>query len=129
MYRLPNHFSVRRFHLSSWLFLLKWLLVLAGVGSLVWAMVSSDFRLALISTSLFFAALLIGLLHCLISHDAFCPLCHARPIGSGTCAKHRSARRMLGSHQLKVAGNIILNGYFRCPYCGEFTAVKTRRDS
>ena len=129
MYRLPNHFSVRRFRISSWLFLLKWLLVLAGVGFLVWAMVSSDFRSALISTSLFFAALLIGLLHCLISHGAFCPLCHARPIGTGICAKHRSARRMLGSHRLRVAGSIILNGYFRCPYCGEFTAVKSRRDS
>lgn len=129
MHRLPSRYSVRRFRISSWLFIARWLLVLAGVGYLLHAMALHVFHSALVSVGILAGALVVGFLQCVVSTRACCPLCLAHPIGSRTCAKHRRARPALGSHRLRVAGNIILNGYFRCPYCGELTAVKTRSDS
>lgn len=129
MHRLPTRYSVWRFRISSWLYVAKILLVVTGTGFLGYGMIRFEIQHALISAAVFFGALVVGLLQWAMSTTALCPLCLAQPIGSGTCSKHRSAGRFLGSHRLKVAGSVIFSGYFRCPYCGEFTAVRTRHES
>jgi hypothetical protein len=42
------------------------------------------------------------------------------------CAKHRKARRLLGSYPLRVAIAILFTAQFRRPYCNEPTAMDVR---
>jgi DNA-directed RNA polymerase subunit RPC12/RpoP len=56
-----------------------------------------------------------------------CPLCMVPPLQSRGCARHRTAEKTLGSYRLRVAKSILLAGSFRCPYCGEPTAMQVRQ--
>jgi hypothetical protein len=72
---------------------------------------------------------LVVLMQWLIAARANCPLCLTPVLTAKDCAKHRNARSFLGSHRLRVALEILFRNCFRCPYCGESTAleVRTRR--
>lgn len=55
-----------------------------------------------------------------------CPLCRSGPMSSKGCAKHRNAKSMLGSYRLMVALSVLFLRRFRCPYCGESTALEVK---
>lgn len=55
-----------------------------------------------------------------------CPLCRSGPMSNKRCAKHRNARKTLGSYRLTVALSVIFLNCFRCPYCGEPTRLKVK---
>lgn len=55
-----------------------------------------------------------------------CPLCMLPPLLNRRCTKHKGATTLLGSHRLNVAHSILLKDSFRCPYCGEPTAMQVR---
>jgi hypothetical protein len=57
---------------------------------------------------------------------AGCPLCRTPVLAPMGCMKHRKARRLLGSYQLRVALTIMFRERFRCPYCNEPTAMDVR---
>ena len=48
------------------------------------------------------------------------------PLSNRGCARNRNAYRLFGSYKLAVAGSILLRNSFRCPYCGEPTAMVAR---
>jgi hypothetical protein len=62
----------------------------------------------------------------LISGRLRCPLCMMPPLANRGCARHRNAYRLFGSYKLAVAGSILFKDSFRCPYCGEPTAMLAR---
>lgn len=43
-----------------------------------------------------------------------------------TNIKHRKARRLLGSYQLRVAFAVMFTDRFRCPCCNEHTALDVK---
>ena len=55
-----------------------------------------------------------------------CPLCRSGPMSSKGCAKHRNARKILGSYRLTVALSVLFLNRFRCPYCGESTRLQVK---
>lgn len=57
---------------------------------------------------------------------ARCPLCMMPPLRNQSCSKHRNAGKVLGSFKLSVALSVLFQNRFRCPYCGEPTAMEVR---
>jgi len=55
-----------------------------------------------------------------------CPLCITLVMGKPRCAKHKRAKRFLGSYRLRVALSILTMGHFLCPYCNEYTRLELR---
>lgn len=76
-------------------------------------------------------SVLIGLFVLLItfvmSSKLRCPLCMMPPLQNRRCSKHRTVKRLFGSHRLSVAHSILFKDSFRCPYCGEPTAMEVRQ--
>jgi predicted RNA-binding Zn-ribbon protein involved in translation (DUF1610 family) len=56
-----------------------------------------------------------------------CPLCRSGPMTPKRCAKHRDARKFLGSYRLRVAATVLTINRFRCPYCGESTLCRVKK--
>lgn len=69
---------------------------------------------------------IVALLQWMTSSKATCPLCHAKALASNRYSKHRTAKKLFGSYRLRVACSVILKKYFRCPSCGEPTAIQIR---
>lgn len=127
MHRLPSHSTVTRFRVASVLIVLAALLIPSSLGLIVWAMVSDSRERMLLGGILAIAALLLIFCQWLVGARARCPLCLQPSLLRKSCSKHRTARRLFGSHRLRVAVSIMCRGHFRCPYCGEPTAMEVRR--
>ncbi len=80
----------------------------------------------IIGVALLCTTLILVIFQLLVASRARCPLCLTPALASKGCSKHRSARRLLGSYRFRVAASILANGHFRCPYCGEPTAIEVR---
>jgi hypothetical protein len=75
------------------------------------------------------AGLVFMTLNWMISGRVRCPLCMVPPLVNRSCSKHKTAAKFLGSHRLFVAQSVLLKDCFRCPYCGEYTAMQVRERS
>ncbi|KAB2643062.1 MAG: hypothetical protein DVB26_00625 [Verrucomicrobia bacterium] len=116
-----------RFRMAALLLLSNRLLMVALPILLGYSLIIGDrdlthFSLALVAVSVLFSIILWGLVARLR-----CPLCIGLPLAMSGSVKSRLARSLLGSYPLRVASGILMKGYFRCPYCGEFTSVEVRR--
>ena len=129
MHHLRSRISATRFKLASWLLLLIWLVIPASLGVLIYSFHVADKQLAHLALWFFVGAVLLGIIQWALSSQSHCPLCLAHPIARRGCCKHRNAKQFLGSYRLRVACTIIFMNYFRCPYCGEATAVEARPGS
>lgn len=97
--------------------------VLLGIYALVIG--NNDFLIyAVIAAGSAFLCMVVNFILC---GRLKCPLCMMPPLQNRRCSKHRTATRFLGSHRLKVALKILFAGHFRCPYCGEPTAMQVRQ--
>jgi hypothetical protein len=126
MHRLPSGSAVRRIRIAALLLGARCLITPAAAGALSWSFVIGDRRLTAISVALLILAGLMVLLQWLIATRATCPLCLTPVLGTKECVRHRSARTLFGSHRLRVAAEVLLLNGFRCPYCGESSALKVR---
>ncbi len=98
---------------------MRCLLVPVGVAVLGYSIVIHDNGLTIIAMGMVLLAALVALLQWLVSQRAQCPLCMTPVLAAKGCAKHRRARKFLGSHRLRVAMAVLLRGRFHCPYCNE----------
>jgi hypothetical protein len=126
MHRLPSPFAVRRFHIASFLLLLKWVLMALAAVLLVYSMATSERKTAEVAMILMGAAIPVTFLQWGTAARARCPLCIGNPLSHRGCSKNARAQKLFGSYRLTVAASVILTGKFRCPYCGEHTAVISR---
>lgn len=125
MHRLPSAYIINKFRIASLLVIVTflsipvtlWMLLCGfyfGPEWFLWAGVALSVLLGSMVTKL------------LISGRLRCPLCMMPPLANRGCARHRNAYRLFGSYKLAVAGSILLKDSFRCPYCGEPTAMQAR---
>ena len=126
MHRLGSQSSVFRFRLAALLLCSRCILAPGSVFLLVYSMYIGDQKLALIGVGLGVLTLLVVLVQWLISARARCPLCLTPVLANKQCAKHRNAKKFLGSHRLRVAMGVLFKGSFLCPYCHEPTSVEAR---
>ena len=126
MHGLSNHHMVRRFRFAALLLLLKWLLMSGFPGLLGYSMWAERRDLTWYALGLLGIGVVVSLAHWIIAARARCPLCLVPSFSHQQCSKHRKALHFLGSYRLFVALAVIFKGYFRCPYCGEPTAMEVR---
>ncbi len=127
MHRLPSSSTVIRFRCAAFLLCLIFLLVPTAFAILARSIFTLEQELAFAGLGILGVTLAIALYQRILSARARCPLCMMPPLVRQGCAKHRSARKLFGSHRLRVAAAIVFKGSFRCPYCGEPTAMKVRQ--
>lgn len=118
--------DVSRLRIASLLLLGNRLLILAAAGMLLVSLLASDRQLMIFGSSLVAVSLVLIIAQWVAASHVGCPLCRTPVLGSMGCLKHRKARRLLGSYQLRVAFAIMFTERFRCPYCNESTAMEVR---
>ena len=126
MHRLPSNTSLRRFRLASVLVVVMFLTAPAALGFVVYGFASGEHGWFGVAG----AVVILGIgcmgLNFIMSGRLRCPLCMVPPLLNRRCSKHKGAAKILGSHCLSVALSILFKDSFRCPYCGEPTAMQVR---
>jgi hypothetical protein len=126
MHRPRHRRTIWHFRIAAVLLLIQWFGYLFAVGVVLAGWLRHDFDLVLYGMGLLGAALVITVVARLQAMHCKCPLCMTPVMGKPRCAKHRRAKKCLGSYRLRVALSILLLGRFLCPYCNEFTRLELR---
>ena len=123
MHHLRSSSDVRHFRFAAFLLFLICLLAPVAAGLLVQSLWLGNFQLTMAGSG-------VALLSCFLviplltqGYHTNCPLCWTPVLASMACSKHRDARKLMGSHRLRVALAILFKDQFRCPYCNESTAL------
>lgn len=127
MHRLPSDSTLRRFRVASVILLVMWLCAPTALGMMGYGFFTRKHE--------WFGwgglAVIVGigcmLLVFMLSGRLRCPLCMMPVMQNRRCSKHRNAGKLLGSYRLKVAMTVLFKDSFRCPYCGEPTAMEVRQ--
>ncbi|KAB2641325.1 MAG: hypothetical protein DVB25_02145 [Verrucomicrobia bacterium] len=127
MHRLPNQQAVSRFRLAALLLICNRVLIVAIPILLVYSLVIEDPALTHLILALMSVPMSLTVILWVLTARLRCPLCIGLPFAISGSVKSRLARSLLGTYSLRVATSILMQGHFRCPYCGEFTAVEVRR--
>ena len=126
MHRLTNSYSVLQFRIAALLLLIKWPLIAGSATALGYSLCVANRDLTFLAICLLGLAVLVALAQWLVADRARCPLCVGQPMAHKTCVTHRDTRRLFGSYRLRVAHCVVFQGWFRCPFCGESTAIEVR---
>ncbi len=101
-------------------------LVISTLGVLGYVIFSENEKLKDVLLGLNVASIILLIIYCPLSSSVRCPLCQGRPIVRSGSSRNWKAKPLLGSHRLRVAGAVIFKNCFRCPHCGEVTAMQAR---
>ena len=93
---------------------------------LVYSIGTNERKPAMVAMILMGSAVPVTFLQWGTAAHARCPLCIGNPLSHRGCSKNARALKLFGSYRLTVAISVIFTGKFRCPYCGEYTAVISR---
>lgn len=126
MHRFHSKSAILRFRLAAFFFCATHLLIPLVAGILFYSLIIFDRRLTIISIVLLGLTLIIGFLQWVFCARTRCPLCMTPVLARKGCAKHRKARKFLGSYRLRVAFSILTRNSFLCPYCNESSALELR---
>lgn len=126
MHRLRSKSAVFRLRIAALLLCAKCILVPITGGLLLYAIAISNVELISISLGMIGICIVVILLQWMIAQRTNCPLCRTPVLAKKKCAKHRHARKLLGSHRLQTALSILFTNSFHCPYCNEPTALEVR---
>lgn len=126
MHRFPSKSTIHRFRLVALLLCLRCLAVPVIAGILIYSFIHTDPYLTILALGLGLVCVLMSIMQWLLAGRARCPLCMTSVLARRGCAKHRSARTLLGSYRLRVALAILFRGAFHCPYCHEPSAMEVR---
>ncbi|HSP43962.1 MAG TPA: hypothetical protein VLO11_13900 [Luteolibacter sp.] len=126
MHRLPSSKAIVRMRITAILICLKCLAAPLSAAVFIYGFVQNDDAKIIAGLVLVFVTVLLVIAQWLFAARTHCPLCITPVMMSKGCAKHRHARRFLGSHRLHVALSVLFTGGFRCPYCGEPSVLEVR---
>ena len=118
--------AVLHFRVAAFLLFVICLLSPVAVGLLVQSMWLGNLHLTMAGSGVVVISLLLVIPLWTQGYHTNCPLCWTPVLAPKGCAKHRDARKLMGSHCLRVALAILFRNQFRCPYCNESTALKLR---
>ena len=126
MHKLTSSDALRRFRIASLLVLVMFATVPFVIGFALGGLLLGEHRWFLLAGVAMAVGLFCALMNFLLGMRLKCPLCMMPPLLNRHCSKHRNASKMFGSYKLRVACSIIFKRSFRCPYCGEPTAMQVR---
>jgi hypothetical protein len=108
------------------LVLLMFLTLPVAAAFLAYGVITKDVDLMRIAARILGLGLFLKILTYIMSGRLKCPLCLGAPLRKLGCTKHRTAETLLGSYTAEVAVAVLFKDKFRCPYCGERTAMEVR---
>lgn len=126
MHRLPSKSAIWRMRMAA---VLLWLMCIAAILVIVAFVMAfmerspEQVRVAIMSLIGF---VVLAIIQWLVSLRTKCPLCVTPVLAAKNCSKNKKAKTFMGSYRLRVANNVLLNNYFRCPYCSEPTELVVR---
>ena len=126
MHRFPSKSTISRFRFVAFLLCFRCVAVALVGGVLVYSFIENDQDLTIVAMGLGLVCVLISLVQWSLAGRTRCPLCQTPVLARNGCAKHRSARTVLGSYRLRVALAILFRGSFKCPYCHEPSVMEAR---
>ena len=126
MHHPSNVSSIFRFRIAALLLVFNFLLALVTVFVLGSSMLIYNRPLMAIGSGLAVFCMLLVVTQWIAGSSTACPLCRTAVLAPKACMKHRRAEKLLGSHRLRVAAEILFRNRFRCPYCNESTALELR---
>lgn len=131
MHRLQHRSMITRYRGASVLLILSHLLLLAGVGTLMFGLAKHHLEWVWAGAGALATSIILAIAQWIVATRVRCPLCMTQVLAHKSCSRHRRAKSFLGSYRLRVAFAVLFRGSFRCPYCGEPTmmAVRTSRES
>ena len=127
MHRLPSESTLRRFRIASAILIVMWICAPVVLGMLLYGFLTREnewFAWAGLTVGLGLGCMLIVFM---LSGRLRCPLCMMPVLQNRRCVKNRNVEKIFGSHRLKVAHGVLFEDSFRCPYCGEPTAMEVRK--
>jgi hypothetical protein len=128
MHHPPSISAARRLRIASLLLLGNRLLIPVSAGLLLVSLLNNDHLLMICGLVAGMISVLLIVAQWMAASHAGCPLCRTPVLAPMRCMKHRKARSLLGSYQLRVALAIMFTERFRCPYCNESTAMDVREN-
>ena len=126
MHRLPSDSIKRKFRIAAFLVLLRWVSIPVAIGYLAYGLSTREHWWLVGAAIAGGMAVIFGAVNLAMGGKIKCPLCMMPPLLGRRCSRHRTAKTAFGSHHLLVALHVLAKGSFRCPYCGEPTAMKAR---
>lgn len=123
MYHSHSNSDVRRLRIASILLLLNRLLIVAASGLLVVSVFGNDQQLRVIGSTFLIISFILIIAQRIAALHVGCSLCRTPILGPMSYIKHRKARRLLGSYQLRVAIAILFTDRFCCPCCNQSSSV------
>ncbi len=126
MHRLASAEILRKFRIASVVVILTYLSVPTAVVMLGYGLWNHRQDWLVYAGISVVAGVFLAGLNFAMSGRLRCPLCLVPPLLNRRCSKHRTALKLFGSHRLRVAHSILFKDKFRCPYCGEPTAMEVR---
>jgi len=124
MHHLRSASNVRQFRLAAFLLFSICLLAPVAAGLLVQSMLLGNFHLTMAGSGVAVVSFILVIPIWTQGYHTNCPLCWTPVLAPRSCAKHRDAKKLMGSHRLRVALAILFRNRFRCPYCNESTALE-----
>jgi len=129
MHHLRSSTDVRRFRFAAFLLFVICLLAPVAGCLLAQSLWLGDFNLTMAGSGIAFLCCVLIVPLWAQGYHTNCPLCWTPVLAPRSCAKHRDARKIMGSHRLRVALAILFRNQFRCPYCNESTALEVHPTS
>lgn len=126
MHRLRTFSSIFRLRIAALLLFVNWLLAVVTAILLEKAMFTGNRALMAVASGLAISYMIFVVIQWIAGASTTCPLCQTAVLAPRACMKHRRAKRLLGSHRLQVAAQILFRNRFCCPYCNESTTLELR---
>ncbi len=107
----------------KWLFLLSLFMIfrtLALIACIVFFILGAynqDIFFLYISGGCLALLLLLQMIHSMENSKIVCPNCRSQIMLVRSCAKHRDAKKLLGSYSLRLAMQVVFTKTFRCQHC------------
>ena len=124
MHHLRSFSDVRYFRIAAFLLFLNCLLAPFAAGLLVQSMWLENLQMTVAGSGIVVLSFVLIIPLRLQGYHTNCPLCWTPVLAPGGCAKHRGAKKLMGSHRLPVALAVLFRNRFCCPYCNESTALE-----
>lgn len=126
MHHPRSIYAARRLRIASLLLLVNRLLIPVAGGLILVSLITNDRSLMIYGLVVVVVSFILVVFQWMAASHAGCPLCQTPVLAAMRCMKHRNAKKLLGSYQLRVALEIMFTERFRCPYCNEPTAMDVR---
>ncbi len=109
----------------KWLFLLSLFLIIRaialviGIVFFILGAYEQNITHLIIAGCCLTLILLLQMIHSIEHTKIICPNCRSQILRSNRCAKHRMAKKLLGSYSLRLAFQIVFTNAFLCQFCNQ----------